>query len=470
MCGQELLARVQTHPSLVRSVVLLGTNLPVAGGDELDFANQSGLTDFCTRYVDSIRALLSHSVDDRGFAVRLPRYCPHVFDGADVGGSQAKAAVLEYVVAQAKRNRQRESSSLARAGLIIWNAVMGRGTSANGGGLTVIVNRPRAFRDAVGELVDSQPTNVLDGIVWARFVDEPAFGVGVAREWYAEAARDLVSDETGIFTRDDNDESVNVQMREDQSAVANRTHIAVGRFLAMAVAQRQSVGVELSLAFCSKMLGLGISLADIEHDEPSLFRSLSAMRTYSNEELEDYEIPSPTGGIPVTTTNVENFIEWTVNQAILPGAEAEFEHIRNAFFDLLPRDSLTPFLTGTDLKLLIAGESRIDAEDLIRNMQLRVHWPGSETLVGWLCSVLRSMSQRDLQLFIRFVTGRARLPLGGASALSPRITIDYRGQFDGYPRAHTCFNSIDLPPYSDEDTLEEHLLGAIRQDPHMGFA
>jgi hypothetical protein len=33
-----------------------------------------------------------------------------------------------------------------------------------------------------------------------------------------------------------------------------------------------------------------------------------------------------------------------------------------------------------------------------------------------------------------------------------------------FPRAHTCFNRIDLPLYSSADELKEHLVAVIEMD------
>lgn len=42
-----------------------------------------------------------------------------------------------------------------------------------------------------------------------------------------------------------------------------------------------------------------------------------------------------------------------------------------------------------------------------------------------------------------------------------RFTIEKSGDPAGLPRSHTCFNRLDLPPYTDYESLEQKLLFAI---------
>ena len=79
-----------------------------------------------------------------------------------------------------------------------------------------------------------------------------------------------------------------------------------------------------------------------------------------------------------------------------------------------------------------------------------------------------SAGQR-LQLF-RWVTGRRALP----RAMDP-ITIHLLssagGDEEGWlPRAHTCFNRLDIPPYKDRAALRVGLLRALENDRLQGGA
>lgn len=79
---------------------------------------------------------------------------------------------------------------------------------------------------------------------------------------------------------------------------------------------------------------------------------------------------------------------------------------------------------------------------------------------------------------LQFVTGSSRVPLQGFKALQgstasvgPRLftihlTKDVSTQ--NLPKAHTCFNRIDLPPYETYQHLHDKLTQAVEET--CGFA
>ncbi len=74
------------------------------------------------------------------------------------------------------------------------------------------------------------------------------------------------------------------------------------------------------------------------------------------------------------------------------------------------------------------------------------------------------MTDEERSKYVRFTWGRARLPSG--TAWSNRHTLQKTGTAgpaaDGrLPLAHTCFFSIELPPYSTEERMRWGLLTAI---------
>lgn len=73
-----------------------------------------------------------------------------------------------------------------------------------------------------------------------------------------------------------------------------------------------------------------------------------------------------------------------------------------------------------------------------------------------------------LKLF-QAITGDKCIPIGGFSVLSPPFKLVLSGHGDErFPVAHTCFNSIDIPRYSDKSRLEERLIDFISNAP-AGF-
>ncbi|CAM9864891.1 unnamed protein product [Sphacelaria rigidula] len=75
------------------------------------------------------------------------------------------------------------------------------------------------------------------------------------------------------------------------------------------------------------------------------------------------------------------------------------------------------------------------------------------------------------RMFLRFITGTPRLPIGGFAALRPRLTV-VKKEVDvptgGTPDAHlpscsTCQVYLKLPAYTSAEALEAKLLHAITE-------
>jgi hypothetical protein len=69
---------------------------------------------------------------------------------------------------------------------------------------------------------------------------------------------------------------------------------------------------------------------------------------------------------------------------------------------------------------------------------------------------------------MEFVTGTSSIPYEGFSALRGsnglrKFCIERWGNQDSLPRAHTCFNRLDLPPYPSLEILYDKLLLAIEE-------
>jgi E3 ubiquitin-protein ligase HERC1 len=82
-------------------------------------------------------------------------------------------------------------------------------------------------------------------------------------------------------------------------------------------------------------------------------------------------------------------------------------------------------------------------------------------LVIWLWEILKSFSHHERVLFLRFVSGRSRLPANVAEIQQRFQIMKVNRARDSLPTAQTCFFQIRLPPYSSMDVMAEKLRYAI---------
>ena len=78
------------------------------------------------------------------------------------------------------------------------------------------------------------------------------------------------------------------------------------------------------------------------------------------------------------------------------------------------------------------------------------------------------MTEEQKKRLLFFTTGSDRVPIKGLGNLpfviSKNGTDDHR-----LPTAHTCFNHLLIPQYSDEETLRERLVTAINNAEGFGL-
>lgn len=82
------------------------------------------------------------------------------------------------------------------------------------------------------------------------------------------------------------------------------------------------------------------------------------------------------------------------------------------------------------------------------------------------CSCTAGLLSKSSFLAV-FLTGSDRIPILGMKSL--KLVIQPTGGGESYlPVSHTCFNLLDLPKYTEKETLRSKLIQAI--DHNEGFS
>ena len=67
-----------------------------------------------------------------------------------------------------------------------------------------------------------------------------------------------------------------------------------------------------------------------------------------------------------------------------------------------------------------------------------------EMFEGW--------SQNERKQYLKYVWGRSKIPTN-TEDLEYMHELDYGGETNGFPIAHTCFFRLDLPDYDNIDIM-----------------
>lgn len=125
--------------------------------------------------------------------------------------------------------------------------------------------------------------------------------------------------------------------------------------------------------------------------------------------------------------------------------------IHRGLLQVVPQ-SVLELLTWQELEKRICGEPEISMESL-RNYVCLEELEQEDTKVKYLWEALENFSNEDRSRFVRFVTGRRRLPA--------QIHVFSGDQMDVLPSSSTCASSLFLPSYSSAKKAEEKIRYAI---------
>ena len=124
---------------------------------------------------------------------------------------------------------------------------------------------------------------------------------------------------------------------------------------------------------------------------------------------------------------------------------------------MLPPDLLSVF-DAYELELLLCGAEEVDVDDWEKHTEYAGEYRrrgANHPVVKWWWRAVRALEPQDRAKLLQFCTGSARVPSFGFRALQrndgrfQRFCVQSLPRTaPRFPRAHTCFNRVDLPLYA----------------------
>ncbi|XP_050098787.1 E3 ubiquitin-protein ligase Smurf1 [Anopheles aquasalis] len=354
------------------------------------------------------------------------------------------------------------------------------------------VSRNEIFEESYRLIMKMRPKDMRKRLM-VKFKGEEGLDYGgVAREWLHLLSREMLNPQYGLFqySRDDH---YSLQINPDSGV--NPDHLSyfhfVGRILGIAVFHNHVLDGGFTLPFYKQLLNKPITLSDIEDVDPELHRSLTWIlennisgvidSTFSVENnsfgvLKVHELKPNGASIAVTEDNKREYVKLYVNYRFMRGIEQQFLALSKGFGELIVSYLLRPF-DERELELLISGISQIDVNDWKANTRLKQCTADTPQIV-WFWQIVESYSPEMRAQLLQFVTGSCRVPLqgfralqGSTGAVGPRLfTIHLTADvpIQNLPKAHTCFNRLDLPMYDSYQLMYDKLTQAVEET--CGFA
>jgi len=171
--------------------------------------------------------------------------------------------------------------------------------------------------------------------------------------------------------------------------------------------------------------------------------------------------------IDVTDSNKNEYINLVIeNKLNNPNDKEQLDALKQGFYEIVPLN-INSILDEIDLKYLISGINVIDVDDWENNTDYEGYEKNDITIINfWKC--VRNFSNENRKKLLIFATGNSQVPVTGFKDLQGSGKIQHfklkkMGTLKDLPISHTCFNRIDLPPYTSFTIMKQKLLRAISE-------
>lgn len=192
----------------------------------------------------------------------------------------------------------------------------------------------------------------------------------------------------------------------------------------------------------------------LENLDPDAYMGLNVEQTYSTVLSDSSQVELIEGGSNIVVKcDARAKYSLLVRKARLMECCEQVKALRNGLLLVIP-EAVLSCLTWRNLERGICGDNLISVADLKANCRYGDNLQSSSQCVLHMWSALASFTDEERSRFIRFVTGRKRLP---SAFVVSRSSVDK----DSLPSATTCGSNLFLPEYSSSQIAKEKLRYAI---------
>ncbi|CAN3361037.1 E3 ubiquitin-protein ligase Rsp5p [Diutina catenulata] len=349
------------------------------------------------------------------------------------------------------------------------------------------VRRDHIFEDSYQEIMRQTPEDLKKRLMIKFDGEEGLDYGGVSREFFFLLSHDMFNPFYCLFEYSSHD---NYTLQINPNSGINPEHLNyfkfIGRVVGLGVFHRRFLDAFFVGALYKMMLHKKVVLSDMEGVDAEFYRSLKWILdnditdildlTFSAEDErfgEIIEVDLKPGGrdIEVTEDNKHEYVELISEWKISKRVEEQFKAFIDGFNELIPQDLVNVF-DERELELLIGGLAEIDVDDWKKHTDYR-GYQESDQVIQWFWQCIKEWDSEQKARLLQFTTGTSRIPVNGFKDLQGsdgprRFTIEKAGEPNQLPKSHTCFNRVDLPPYTDYDSMKQKLTLAVEETVGFG--
>ncbi|KAG1969079.1 E3 ubiquitin-protein ligase HECW1 isoform X2 [Pimephales promelas] len=365
-----------------------------------------------------------------------------------------------------------------------------KGYGQGPGKIKLIVRRDHLLEGTFNQVMAYSRKELQRNKLYITFVGEEGLDYsGPSREFFFLLSQELFNPYYGLFEYSAND-TYTVQISPMSAFVENHLEWFrfSGRILGLALIHQYLLDAFFTRPFYKALLRLSTDLSDLEYLDEEFHQSLQWMKenditdvldlTFTvNEEVfgqvTERELKSGGTNMQVTEKNKKEYIDRMVKWRVERGVVQQTQALVRGFYEVVDSRLVSVF-DARELELVIAGTAEIDLNDWRNNTEYRGGYHDGHIVIRWFWGAVERFNNEQRLRLLQFVTGTSSVPYEGFTALRGsnglrRFCIEKWGKITSLPRAHTCFNRLDLPPYPSYTMLYEKLLIAVEETSTFGL-
>uniref|UniRef100_A0A3B4YZP8 HECT-type E3 ubiquitin transferase n=1 Tax=Seriola lalandi dorsalis TaxID=1841481 RepID=A0A3B4YZP8_SERLL len=365
-----------------------------------------------------------------------------------------------------------------------------KGYGQGPGKIKLLIRREHLLEGTFNQVMAYSRKELQRNKLYVTFLGEEGLDYsGPSREFFFLLSQELFNPYYGLFEYSAND-TYTVQISPMSAFVENHLEWFrfSGRILGLALIHQYLLDAFFTRPFYKALLRLPTDLSDLEYLDEEFHQSLQWMKdnditdildlTFTvNEEVfgqvTERELKSGGSNLQVTEKNKKDYIERMAKWRVERGVVQQTEALVRGFYEVVDSRLVSVF-DARELELVIAGTVEIDLGDWRSNTEYRGGYHDGHIVMRWFWAAVERFNNEQRLRLLQFVTGTSSVPYEGFAALRGsnglrRFCIEKWGKVTSLPRAHTCFNRLDLPPYPSYTMLYEKLLIAVEETSTFGL-
>uniref|UniRef100_A0A673FN81 Probable E3 ubiquitin-protein ligase HERC4 n=1 Tax=Sinocyclocheilus rhinocerous TaxID=307959 RepID=A0A673FN81_9TELE len=346
--------------------------------------------------------------------------------------------------------------------------------------LILIVRRENVVGDSMEVLRKSKNVDYKKPLKVIVVGEEAVDAGGVRKEFFLLIMKELLDPKYGMFRY--YEESRLIWFTHKTFEDIDLFHL-IGVVCGLAIYNLTIVELNFPLALYKKLLKKTPTLEDLKELMPDVGRSLQQLLDYTEDDLEEtfclnftiteemfgttevLELVPNGTDISVNKSNRQEFVNayvvYKFNTSVAPQFSAFY-----AGFHKVCGGKVLELFQPSELQAMVIGNTNYDWKELEKSTEYKGEYWADHPTIKIFWEVFHELPLEKKKQFLLFLTGSDRIPILGMKSLA--LVIQPTGGGEQYfPVAHTCFNLLDLPKYTNKETLKEKLLHAIEHN--QGF-